>query len=279
MSFSVSQLLEDVYGELGQLQVSTATGGTSASLVDTKMIDSGADDDWKHGTLMILEAGGDPPEGEYSPIEGYTDSSGTFNLAEEFSTAPQAGDVYGLVSAQYPVQVMLRLINTALRSLGDIPLVDDTTLETTSGSCEIPLQAGWNRRPPYRIEIENDCARWERVYDWEYVPPAPGEDGKICFGKQLPDGRRLRVYYQAPHPRVEAYDHVIAEVIAPSLAVAVCVEQALRWANSRLGGGDNFMLQRWNDAKHTLEQARLQYPIWRPKRNSHLRLAGIGSNQ
>jgi hypothetical protein len=281
MSFTLSQLLEDVYAELGQLQVSTATGGTPTALVDTKMQGSGKDDDWKNGTLILLEADGEAPEGEFCAIAGYSDSSGTFNLAEELSAAPEDGDSYGLVSASYPVGVMLRLINSGLRSLGDIPLVDSASLESVSGQTEYPAQAVWKRRPPNRIEIElefsGNSPRWERLYNWEFVPAAPGEDGKIVFGQALPDGRPLRVWYQAPHPRVSAYDDLIAEVISPSLAVAACVEQALRWANSRLGGGDSFLLQRWNDAKHSLEQARLLYPIWRPKRGAQMRVAGIGA--
>lgn len=280
MSFTLNQLLEDVYAELGQLQVSTATGGTTTSLADTKLSGSSSDDDWKNGTIMILDANGEPPEGEFCSIGGYLDNSGTFNLEKTLSAAPEAGDTYGLVSARYPVGVMLRLINSGLRALGDIPLVDTTTLETVSGQGEYPALAVWKRRPPYRIDIQvgggENSPHWERVYDWEFIPAAPGEEGRIGFGQALPDGRALRVWYTAPHPRVSAHDDVIAEVISPSLAVAACVEQALRWLNSRMGGGDSFLLQRWNDARCTLEQARLLYPIWRPRRYSQMRAAGIG---
>lgn len=282
MSYTLSQLLEDVYSELGQLQVSTATGGSTSSLEDSKMQGSGSDDDWKHGTLIILEADGAPPESEFSAISEYNQKNGTFILADPLSAAPDAGDSYGLVSASYPVRTMLRLVNGGLRALGDLPLVDSLTLATSSGVCEYPTQVEWQRRPPSRIEIELECGlsspSWERLYDWEYLPAAPGEQGRIVFGQALPDGRRLRVWYQAPHPRVNAYDDVIAEVISPSLAVAACVEQALRWANSRLGGGDSFLLQRWNDARHTLEDARVRYPIWRPTPGGQMRMTGIGAD-
>jgi hypothetical protein len=281
MSYTLNQLLEDVYAELGQLQVSTATGGTNTSLEDSKLIGSGADEDWKGGLLMLLEADGAAPEGEFSAIANYTDSSGTFNLAAEFSAAPENGDSYGLVSATYPVGVMLRLVNTGLRRLGDIPMVDNVTLVTSSGQSEYPTEVAWQRRPPYRIEIQvgggDTTPKWERLHDWEYLPAAPGEQGRILFGQPLPDGRSLQVWYQTPHPRVSAYNDVIAEVISPSLAVAACVEQALRWANSRLGGGDAFMLQRWNDAKHTLEQSRRMHPIWHPKPSARMKLAGMGA--
>jgi hypothetical protein len=280
MSFTLGELIEDVYAELGQLQVSTATGGTSTTLVDEKMKGSGSDKDWKDGTLLMLDADGEAPEGEFSTIAEYQDNNGTFTLRTGFSAAPEDGDCYGLVSAQYPVGVMLRLINHGLRTLGDIPLVDNTTLQTVSGQSEYPVEASWKRRPPYRIDlqvnIDETGLRWQRIYDWEYIPSAAGEAGRIVFQQQLPDGRPLRVWYQGPHKPVKHFNDPIAEVIAPSLAVAACVEQGLRWQNSRLGGGDSFMLQRWNDAKRTLEHARLLHPIWRPKRSSQIRLAGIG---
>jgi hypothetical protein len=280
MSFTLSDLLEDVYAELGQLQVSTATGGTTTSLVDTKLCRSGNDDDWKNGTIMILDADGEPPQGEFSPISGYADNSGTFTLESALSAVPAEGDIFGLISAYYPVRTLLRLINNGLRTLGDIPLVDSTTLETISGQSEYAAKAEWKRRPPFRIDIQSangSSGQWRRVFDWEYFPAVPGESGTLTFGKNLGDGRALRVWYLAPHPRVSRFDDVIAEVISPSLAVASCVEQALRWQNSRIGGGDTFMLQRWNDAKRTLEQARILYPIWRPNRASQMKLAEIGA--
>jgi hypothetical protein len=282
MSFTLTELLEDVYAELGQLQVSTATGGTPTSLIDTKMCRSGEDDDWKNGTIMILDADGEAPQGEYSPISAYTDSSGTFSLEAALSAAPTQGDTFGLISGYYPVHTMLRLINSGLRTLGDIPLVDTTSLVTVSGKTEYAAKAEWKRRPPYRIDIQTKKAEgdsdWQRVFDWEYVPTIPGESGSITFGKNLADGCALRVWYLAPHPKVTRFDNEIAEVISPSLAVAACVEQALRWQNSRLSGGDTFMLQRWNDAKRTLEQARLLYPIWRPKRTAQMKMTGIGAS-
>jgi hypothetical protein len=59
------------------------------------------------------------------------------------------------------------------------------------------------------------------------------------------------------------------------LALAAGVERALRWQNSRMGGGDPFLMQRWNDAKMELGRAIIQFPIWRPKRAARMKLAGM----
>jgi hypothetical protein len=45
---------------------------------------------------------------------------------------------------------------------------------------------------------------------------------------------------------------------------------ALRWQNSRLQGGDDFLLQRWNDAKQSLVTAKALFPVWKPKRQAKL---------
>jgi hypothetical protein len=282
MSFTLSDLLQAVYTELGQLQASTVTGGTTDTLSDNRMQGNGNDDDWKDGALFIISADGSAPEGEYSVISAYDASQGEFSLQDALTAAPQEGDLYGLVSAYFPLRTMVELANAGLRALGDIPLVDTTTLETAVGQTEYAASLAWKRRPPVMIDYQggnggDETGRWVRVHDWEYVPADAGESGLIVFRRELPAARALRVWYVDAHPRLSVFDDDVAEVIAPELAVAAGVERALRWQNSRLGGGDTFLLQRWNDAKLELEKAKGAFPIWRPSRRGRLYLAGVGS--
>jgi len=72
------------------------------------------------------------------------------------------------------------------------------------------------------------------------------------------------------HPTLTAYSSAVAEVIDPELATALLVEKALEWQNSRLQGGDDFLLQRWNDQKQQVVEARANFPIWKPKRRPRL---------
>lgn len=280
MSFTLSNLLREVYAELGQLQVSTATGGDTNSLTDTKMQNSGKDDDWKDGTVFIIEADGAAPEGEFGRVSAYDDSAGEFTLEEALSTGIGAGDSYGLASSHFPLRTMIELVNAGLRGLGDIPLADTTALDTTVGQTEYAAALAWKRKPPVRIDYQGETGdaldnQWVRVFNWDYVPAGPGATGLIVFHRELPDGRDIRVWYGDSHPKLTAYDDVVAEVIAPELAVAAGVERALRWQNSRLGGGDPFLMQRWNDAKMELGRAIIQFPIWRPKRAARMKLAGM----
>lgn len=284
MSFALSELLQEVYTELGQMQVSTATGGGNDYVTDSKMANTGGKDDvWKNGAVFIVEdagGAGAAPQGEYSLITAYDDATGKFTVESNFSAQPAAGDIYGIVSEYYPLYTMIELANAGLRSLGDIALVDTTTLDTASGQTEYAASLAWKRRPPVRIDYQGETGgeddnRWVRVYDWEFVPAAPGSTGLIIFRSELPLGRDLRIWHMDAHPRLNAFDDDIAEVLAPELVVAACVERALRWQNSRLGGGDPFLLQRWNDAKTELGRAIFRFPVWRPRRVARSKLAGM----
>lgn len=282
MSFTLSDLLQAVYAELGQLQVSTATAGDDDYLTDSKMVNTGGKDDvWKNGAIFIIEAGGEAPEGQYQLITAYDDSDGKFTVGDDWATNnPAADDLYGIASEYYPIYTMVELMNAGLRGLGDIGLMDTTTLDTEANKTEYAVAVAWKRKPPARIDYQGmtddaDDNDWIRIYDWEFVPAAAGSTGLIVFREQLTAGRGLRIWYLDAHPRINSYADVVAEVIAPELAVAACVERALRWQNSRLGGGDKFLMQRWNDAKQELNRSIMQFPIWRPGKVSRSKLAGV----
>ena len=280
---NLSNLLQAVYLELGQLQVSTATAGDTTFVTDSKMIGTGGKDDvWKNGAAFIIEdaaGAGAAPEGEYDLITAYDDSTGKFTAG--FTVAPASGDIYGIVSEYYPLYTMIELCNAGLRGLGDLTLIDTTTLDTASNKTEYAAATTWKRRPPQRIDFQGDTTdandnRWIQVFAWEFIPAAPGTAGLIIFRDQFVADRGIRVWYYDKHPRLNTYADSVAEVIAPELAVATCVERALRWQNSRLGGGDDFLMQRWNDAKQDLAIVKRAYPIWHPQTTNMSRLAGVG---
>lgn len=275
MAYTLSNLLQDIYAELGQLTVTTSTGGTTTTAVDSKQTGAHSDDDWKNGALIVIAADSAAPEGEFQRISGYTDSSGTFEVDTAFSAAVANGDTFGFVSDYYPLRTLIELGNAGLRALGDIALVDTTTLDTTADTSEYAAALNWKRRRPLMIDYQGRTGasgdnQWVRVYDWEFIPALPNSTGLIIFNEELPQGRDIRIWYVDSHPRVSAYSDVLSETIAPELAVAAAVERALRWQNSRQGGGDPFLLQRWNDAKIELARARVNFPIWTPRRVSKL---------
>ena len=275
MAYTLSNLLQDLYTELGQLTVTPATGGTATTAVDSKQTGLHSDDDWKNGVLLVIAADDAAPEGEFQRISAYTDSSGTFTVDTAFSAAVASGDTFGFASEYYPLRTLIELANAGLRALGDIALVDTTTLDTSVGVTEYTAALAWKRRRPLMIDYQGRTGasgdnQWVRVYDWEFLPALPNATGLIVFNEELPQGRDIRIQYVDSHPRVSLFNDVISETISPDLALAAATERAIRWQNSRQGGGDPFLLTRWNDAKIELARARVQYPIWTPGRVSKL---------
>ena len=282
MSYTLSTLLIDVYAELGQLTVSTATSaGTTSTIVDSKQANQHGDEDSIMWSAFIIEdAGGESaaPEGEMALVTSYTDSTGTFTSpASSWTVAPATGDVFAWANDFYPYYDMIRAANRALKALGEIPLVDTTTLDTASSQTEYAVATTWKRNPPYRVDIEtredtNDN-QWMQIYDWEYIPATAGSTGLLVL-PQLPASKDLRVWYDGVHPILNTYEDAVYEGFPDQLVLAACVEKALVWQNSRLQGGDEFLLQRLNDARQDLAIARASYQPWKPRRRPSMLILG-----
>jgi len=281
MAFTLFDLLAETYKRLGQWNESVATGssGDVTVLEDSTLANEGSDDDWNRGAVFIVyDAAGASadPQGEYSIISDYADSSGKFTFGT-LSTKVAAGDRYGYVSEFYPVQTMVGLANAAVRSIGSFSLVDKNTLVSSAAVTEYQMEVAWKRGRPSRVDLQTSIGStasrnaWESTTDYEYEPATAGSTaGRIIFGKYLPAGRKIRIWYEAPHPPLSTGSDPLREEIEPELAILIMVERALEWQNSRLQGGDQFLMQRWNDAKIQAQQARLMYPIWKPKRKSKI---------
>ena len=279
MAYLLSNLLQDTYMGLGQLNVSTATGGSTSTVVDSKQAGLHGDNTWKNGAAFVVrDAGGAAaaPEGEFGLVTAYTDSSGTF--AATFTVAPATGDTYAFVNDFYPLYTVIELCNMGLAELGDIALTD-TSLTTATSAREYTLAVAMKRGRPLQIALQgqtgdaDDNAR-QILYDWDVYPAAAGTGATIVFQNELVSGRTLYVTYEGIHPKLSAYSSIVSETIHPRLASASCVEMCLRWQNSRLQGGDDFLLQRWNDAKMQLEMAKSAHPIWKPRRKPKLMIVG-----
>ena len=280
MSYTLSTLLVDLYAELGQLTVSTATGGTTATIVDSKQANKHGDEDSVSWAAFIIEdSAGAAPEGEMALVTSYTDSSGTFtSAASSYTVAPAAGDVYGFTNDFYPYYDMIRAVNRALKSLGEIPQVDTTTLDTAAAQTEYAYDTTWKRSPPFRVDYQGKTTdandnQWLEVAEWEYIPAAAGSDGLLVI-PQLPASRGIRVWYNGVHPILNTYEDAVYEGFPDQLVLAACVEKALVWQNSRMMGGDDFLLQRLNDARQDLSIARASYQMWKPPVSPGLLIVG-----
>jgi hypothetical protein len=254
----------DVYEELGQLKVSTATGGSTTTVVDSKLSGEGKNDDWNGGFIVVIHdvAGtGSAPQGEFQRISDYTASTGTFTFTA-MTAAPANGDTYGYTGALYPPYQVIQSINRALRSLGYIDLVDTTTLDTEDNKTEYSASLSWKHgMGPKRIDVQtytddadgNDN-RWETIYDWEFIPATAGSTGLIIFDRQLTKDYDLRIWYEDLHPDVRDYSDVIHESIPPVLAKYASLVSIMRWQVARTAGTEPYMMEQLNDYKTEMER-------------------------
>jgi len=277
MAYLLTNLLQGALIELGQLNISTVTSGTTIALVDTKQTGQHSDDDWKNGSLFVIRAGTTvATAGQYSLCTGYTDSTGSFTTT--WTTAPAAADTYGYASDYFPLFQMIELANQALASLGKIALVD-VSLTTAANQTEYELPVACKGSRPLSVSIQGQTGdandnRYVPVYGWEYIPAAPGTAGNLVFDSQPISGRTIKIVYSGVHPDLTIYTSTISETIAPELAMWALVNRALKWQNSRSGGEEPGLIQQLNDARSEFEAAKVQFPIWAPKRRPKLLVLG-----
>jgi hypothetical protein len=264
------------------MTVSTATGGTTVTLVDSKQAGVHSDGDWVNGGLFIIQdAGlaGAAPEDEVQLITSYTDSTGTFGFSA-MTAAPAAGDLYGFVGDYYPLYTMQELANEALQNLGDIPLIN-TSITTAAGQTEYDIPVAVKRSPPYRVQIQGRTGdsndnQWVDVSGWEYRPSTRNAAATLVL-PSLPVGRTIALWYMGEHPSLSVFTGstaAINETLDPELVTRTLVELALEWQNARMQGTDSYLLQ----VEMKAQQRRMEYEAkrrqWKPARRSKLLVLG-----
>lgn len=284
---TLTHVLQEAYKKLGQYNVTTATGGSTTTAADTKLVGRYNDDTWggtvgkPDGTVIVVyDAGGagGVPEGQFSRVSDYVDSTGVFTLRTTI-TAIAAGDRFAYMGSDYPLDDMIEYTNSALQALGDIALVDTTTLDTATSQTEYTYAVVWKRSPPYRVDYQGRTGdandnRWVEIQQWEYIPATAGSTGLLVFPFQYVTGRDIRVWYRDKHPYVQAYNDPIHEGINPELITWAVVVEALEAKNASNRGQDSDILARLNKAEFKLAAAKADYPIWKLPAKSKLLTLG-----
>src|SRR3972149_6509131 len=118
MAFVLSNLLQQSFIRLGQANISTATGGATTSVVDSKQVGLHGDNAWKDGACIIIRdvAGlSAAPETEIALVTAYPDSTGTFTSAiPAFIHAQRGLRHIGQTVRVVPLQTLRELANSCL---------------------------------------------------------------------------------------------------------------------------------------------------------------------
>lgn len=268
--FQLTHLLQKAYRRLKVARTSTATGGSTTTIVDTKLIDylgdSNEDDVLNGGSIIIVkDTAVAAPEGEYSRISDY-DDAGTITTST-LTAAVASGDTYMYISPDFPLLDMIEVANDALVYLGRIPKVYSTIL-SVANQTEYALPVALKGVKLTDIELQgtltdSDDNQYTPITGWKITPALPGSTGLLTI-PQFAAGYILRIGYPGIHPRVSTFSDYISEFIHPELATACVTAHALQWYNSQRSGADDYWKSREDRAWNQLDIAKRDYPIQMP---------------
>jgi hypothetical protein len=269
MTLTLSKVMVRAWRELGHALDIVATGGSTTTVVDTNSIYT-SDDALVGGTAIVVrDAGGAnaAPEGEFARISDYVALTTTFTLGATLTAAVGSGDSIALVRPTIRLPQMIQSVNDGLANLGTISLVD-TSLTTVAGQIEYALPVGLKIAALKDILIEGSSSPYASIkHLFHNFPSAPASTGLLEAREALPAGYTLKIIYEGVHPTLNAFNSVISETIQEELAVAATIDKALTWLVSKRGDSalGTFLLQRWNDAKTSLQAQKVEKPVTRSK--------------
>jgi hypothetical protein len=282
MALTLSKVMTRAWRELGHALDITATGGSTTTIIDTNSIYT-SDDALVGGTAIVVrDAGGAnaAPEGEFARISDYVASTPTFTVGSTLTAAVGSGDSIALVRPTIRLPQMIQAVNDGLANLGTISLVD-TSLTTAANQTEYALPVGLKIKRLLDVQVQgittnaNDNRYTSIIGQTSYIPSAPASTGLLIL-PQLPADRTIKLIYEGVHPTLNAFNSVISETIQEELAVAATIDKALTWLVSKRGDSalGTFLLQRWNDAKTTLQAQKVEKPVYRMKPKAKFFVAG-----
>ena len=287
MAFTLSEMISGALRKMGNLRISwTTSSGTSTTAIDASLVGQTSDDDYKYAPWFAMSTGsagasGGVAAGEMGEVSSYSGGTGLFAFATgTLSTTVDITTPYGIGTPEFRLKLLIELANDALRSLGDLDNVDTATIGTSAGVDEYDLPVAMKRSAPLRVDLQTYTTSsgsvndWVTIHDWEYQPAAAGSVGTLVLPPDLASGRDLRVWYVAPHGRVAAFNATIDERVHPDLAVLALVEKLYEYRNSMNRGSMAFDVQRWNDAKTQVQEAKVFHPIWKSRRKPKLMIVG-----
>jgi len=273
MALTLSKICQRVWRETGFSIDVTATGGSTTTIVDANSPYT-TDDALIGGTAVVVRdaaGAGAAPEGEYARISDFVASTPTFTVGTALTTAVASGDTILLATPRIKLPQMVAAVNDGLTNLGTISLVD-TSITTVAEQTEHALPVGLKIKSLLDVQVQgqtgdaNDNEYYSIKGRTRYVPAAPGSTGLLVI-PQFAAGYTIKLIYEGYHPTLSVFSSVVSETIQEELAVAAAIDKALAWYVSKRGESalGTFAIQRWNDAKQTLQMQKAEKPVNRAR--------------
>lgn len=253
--------------DLGLLTAGTIDTTVASTTTHTETRQS-SNNAWKGGTMFVLEADGAAPEKEWQKItsSAYATLKTTY-VTPAFSAVVASGDTVALASSKYPIEEMLLVLNRALSSLGEVPLVNDS-LSGVAGQSEFSLPSGIGGRNLRRVYVTQDVGdtgdlEWTENVMWRYVPATPGSVSTLLFRNYPESGETIRLLYMGSHPACYAASSAITDYVAKERLIAEFNYRFFLWAKRRGTDMDEIGYD-LNEATAAVEYARRRWPVVDP---------------
>jgi len=259
--------------------VVSASSGTTG-IEDTLESSAHADDQFNNGTIyLIADANTAANDKQARRIVDYDASSGQYSVSSGFNSSVTVGSIYGRATPEFTLQLMDRLTNAALRTLGPLQYID-RSLQSSANQRVYTLSTLSLRSRPFLVQLlgrtgsTTDDPDWVTLYGWDMQPSTVGAGHNLVFPRFLPSGRDILVHYEADHQAISVSTAIIDDRFHPELVTLALVEKMYEYRNSRSRGAQEFDVQRWNDAKRQLAEARVRWPVWRMQREAEINVYG-----
>lgn len=279
---TLSELVYKTIRELGVLTESTATGGSTTTILDSNFRTE-ANDYWNGGiAFVVYDAGGAAaaPQGDYRRISDFAVSGGTITVSAAFSSSSSvaAGDRYAIArkppgeNANWS-EIVIQNINRALQDLGPLPITDVTTITTAADQTEynLPLAAKQDLRQVWIQTLTSDTTDrnlWERLMPGQYYVQSSvaGTQDKLVFKQQPPYAYALKLVYVADHSELNAATDQLNEFVPVQRVICPAVRDTFRWMRQATQWDRwDLDIARWEERA---ELATIRYPIRYPKKDS-----------
>lgn len=183
----------DLAVELDDGLLGTATGGTTATLVDSTRANSSlSTTEWVGSELLILEPGAITDRNP-QPVVTFTRASGTFTIPTAVANAITSGTDYLLMNLRgrgIPFQKLKRTILAAWREVAPTQEVADEVNFTTDGGYRLAIPAQWR-------DVAGIQVRWGTDGPWsdiaEAYRPFDSQLRYVNFTRAIGSGQQLRL--------------------------------------------------------------------------------------
>ena len=285
--------------ELGGVTEGVATGGSTTSIADTRILALTAANHFDNGTAWILldaAEGVAAPEGEFGEISS-DDGAGTLTVraatagsGDPFTAAVASGDRYAVTTSKYPPHQIISAVNSALLDMGTIPVTDKVSLDTATSQTEYILPAGSPSYHPANMDLRevwiqgrtgdaNDN-RWFKIQSWSIERTATGSGDLLVLPFQYVTGRDIKVVYMEEHPELDDATDEISESVHMNRIVFEAALKLLEWRDAQPGNDPNIerhmrrLKEPGADGLSKIERMRAQHAIYAPPRQSKLLTLG-----